>query len=225
MRRKTLGIFILIFLIHPVFCQDPKRFQAEIDVFKADTTDYTAKGNLILFAGSSSIRMWTDLQADFPGKTVLNRGFGGSVMSDLLYYIDTVIIQYRPVMIFIYEGDNDISSGKKPEEILQSAGKLVDRIRKKLPNSTICFISAKPSILRWKLKDSYTSLNKQLMDFTQQRSNVFYLDVWGKMLDSGGNLRADLFLDDGLHMNRKGYDIWKEAVSVFLSKHPVPGRA
>ncbi|MFA5816113.1 MAG: TIM barrel protein [Bacteroidales bacterium] len=217
MQRLALAIIFGIFLLQSALCQNPDRFQNEIDQFKADTTEYSAIDRLVLFTGSSTVRIWTDLPKDFPDLVVLNRGFGGSHMSDLLYYVDTLILQYRPVKIFIYEGDNDIASGKGPDEILDSAGKLVELIRQKLPGSTICFISAKPSIARWHLKETYSSFNKLLKEFTLNYSNVYYLDVWNKMIDIDGKPKSDLFFEDGLHLNRKGYDIWKEVVGEFLN--------
>jgi lysophospholipase L1-like esterase len=224
-KRLALSFLFGILLFHPAICQNPARFQDEINKIKADQTDYSSKKNLVLFTGSSSVRMWTDVQADFPDLAVLNTGFGGSTMSDLLYYADTVILRYRPVMLFIYEGDNDIASGKKPDEILKDADNLVDLIRQKLPRSTICFISAKPSIARWNLKEAYLDYNRQLKEFTAHHPRVYYLDVWDRMIGSDGNPKSDIFLDDRLHMNRAGYDIWKEIVSKFLRKHPIRGKA
>jgi len=223
--RLVLTFCFGILLLNPVFCQNPARFQEEINKIKSDQADYSSKKNLVLFTGSSSVRMWTDVQTDFPDLAVLNTGFGGSTMSDLLYYADTVILRYRPVMLFIYEGDNDIASGKKPDEILRDAGKLVDLIRQKLPRSRICFISAKPSIARWNQKEAYLDYNRQLKEFTANHSRVYYLDVWDRMLGSDGNPKSDIFLDDRLHMNRTGYDIWKEIASEFLMKHKVRGKA
>ncbi|MCX6225072.1 MAG: SGNH/GDSL hydrolase family protein [Bacteroidia bacterium] len=216
LKRPALAFLLGILLIHPAFCQNPSRFQSEINQFKADSTDYAAIGNLVLFTGSSSVRMWTDLATDFPDLHVLNRGFGGSHMSDLLFYADTVILQYRPAKIFIYEGDNDIAFGKKPDEILKEAGKLVKLIRQKLPRSTIFYISAKPSLLRWNLKDAFLDFNKLLKEFTRRYPKIYYVDVWSKMIGPDGNPKTDLFLEDRLHMNRKGYDLWKEAVMGFL---------
>jgi len=224
-KRLVLSIILGVLLFHPAICQNPARFQDEINKIKADQTDYSSKKNLVLFTGSSSIRLWTDLQKDFPDLAVLNTGFGGSSMSDLLFYADTVILRYWPVMLFIYEGDNDIASGKKPDEIIIEAGKLVDLIRQKLPRSTICFISAKPSIARWNLKDTYLDFNRQLKEFTAHRPRVYYLDVWDRMIGPDGNPTGELFLDDQLHMNKAGYDIWKEIIGDFLRKHPIQGKA
>jgi lysophospholipase L1-like esterase len=217
---------LLSTLVAIIFCslslpaQIPIRFQSEIDRFKSDTTDYTQTKDLILFTGSSTIRMWSTLKEDFPDMNVLNRGFGGSTMSELLYYADTLIIPYRPKVIFIYEGDNDLASGTPPGEILESAKKLVEKIRKHLPRTTICFFAAKPSLARWNLRESYLELNRMLNGLTREYKRVFFLDTWNPMLTPDGNVMNDLFVADGLHMNRKGYDIWKAIVNHFLESLP-----
>jgi lysophospholipase L1-like esterase len=217
---------LLSTLVAIIFCslslpaQIPIRFQSEIDRFKSDTTDYTQTKDLILFTGSSTIRMWSTLKEDFPDRNVLNRGFGGSTMSELLYYADTLIIPYRPKVIFIYEGDNDLASGTPPGEILESAKKLVEKIRKHLPRTTICFFAAKPSLARWNLRESYLELNRMLNGLTREYKRVFFLDTWNPMLTPDGNVMNDLFVADGLHMNRKGYDIWKAIVNHFLESLP-----
>jgi lysophospholipase L1-like esterase len=222
---QSIVILFLPFVLSPAYSQNPARFQSEIDQFKKDTTDYSVKNPLVLFTGSSTIRLWPDLQKDFPDLAVLNRGFGGSCMSDLIYYADTLILQYRPEMIFIYEGDNDLATGRTPKEIIAVAGQLISLIRKELPNSAICFIAAKPSISRWNLRKVYQDYNQQLRAFTRHLPNIYYLDMWHSMLGPGGKPRTDIFLEDGLHMNRQGYDIWKKRVAEFLRRHPVRGKA
>jgi lysophospholipase L1-like esterase len=216
MKRSSLLSLAFLFLAQLAFSQDPARFRSEIDRFKADKTDYTRVEQLVLFTGSSTIRMWADLVSDFPDRHVLNRGFGGSHMSDLVFYADTLILQYKPVKVFIYEGDNDIAAGKGPEEILAGAAKLTDLIRKELPKTKIIFISAKPSIARWSMKNDFIRYNRLLEEFTKTRKRVYFLDTWNIMLDEKGNPRNDIWLEDGLHMNRKGYDIWRDAVKKIL---------
>ncbi len=221
MLRITFLLLFQLVIFNPVLAQDPHRFQAEIDVYKASSETFAPAGDRILFTGSSTIRLWPDLRADFPGFNVMNRGFGGSHMSDLLFYADTLIMPYKPDWIFIYEGDNDLASGKTAEEILAAAGELITRIRQKLPGTRICFMAAKPSLARWNLKDNYLDFNRLLKKFVRRYRHVYLLDMWNKMLDPGGKPMADIFVADGLHMNRKGYDIWMNEVSSFLKNHRI----
>lgn len=208
-------LFVPLFFIHSV-AQDPLRFEKEVnDLVKGDTLVNRKK--LILFTGSSSIRFYADLKKDFPKKNVLNRGFGGSEMSDLLHYAQPLILNYQPDRIFIYEGDNDINSGKSPEEILATAEQLLSLLRSQLSLKVkIVFISAKPSVARWHLKSQYETFNRQLQAWTSTKKNVFFADVWTSMLKSNGEVRTDLFIEDNLHMNRKGYEIWKAVIEKYM---------
>jgi lysophospholipase L1-like esterase len=198
-----------------LLAQNPARFQKEVDSI-ITTNTVVNRDNLILFTGSSSIRLW-NLSAAFPGHNVLNMGFGGSEMADLLYYTDKLIIAFKPKQIFIYEGDNDLSFGRSPEQILASADGILSIIRQHLPESEVIFISPKPSLRRWELKEKYEDYNKKLKDWTAKKSNVRFADVWTPMLDKEGKVMQDIFIVDGLHLNEKGYSIWTSALKKYVS--------
>ncbi len=214
--RKTLLFLFCQFILVTLIAQDPLRFEKEVhDLVAGDSA--INKRKVILFTGSSSIRFWSGLRKDFPNRNVLNRGFGGSEMSDLLYYSESLILKYNPKRIFIYEGDNDINSGKSAEEILANADKLLSLLRAHLPAKVkIIFISAKPSIARWHLKEKYEEFNRKLMVWTSTRKNVLYADVWTPMLDRTGEVRKDFFIEDNLHMNQLGYSVWATVIRKFL---------
>ena len=213
---KQIVVVLLLLFVGSLKAQEISRFQAEVDKLIAGDSAIDKK-NVILFTGSSSIRVWTSLKTDFPEHNVLNRGFGGSEMADLVHFADKLIMPYRPKQIFIYEGDNDINAGKSPDEILNEADKLLSLIRKKLSRKVeVVFISPKPSLIRWQLKDKYLDYNRKLEQWTKRQKNVTFIDVWTPMLDAEGNVMKDLFIEDGLHMNRKGYEIWKKVIDRFI---------
>jgi lysophospholipase L1-like esterase len=196
--------------------QDPARFEKEVNTLVAGDTAVNPK-KLILFTGSSSIRIWKSLATDFPKYNTLNRGFGGSEMKDLLFYADQLIIKHNPKKIFIYEGDNDINSGKSPEDILKTAEQLLTLIRTKFPkNVKVIFIAAKPSLARWHLKETYLIYNQKLKEWTEQQNKVEFVDVWSPMIDANGEVLKDIFVEDGLHLNAKGYRIWAATIKEFL---------
>ncbi len=214
--RKLLFLVFFQLLVITLVAQNPLRFEKEVNNLVAGDS-LVNKKNVILFTGSSSIRFWADLKADFPKRNVVNRGFGGSEMTDLLYYAKRLVLNYQPTRVFIYEGDNDINAGKSPEEILANADTLLTLLRSQLPSKVkIIFISAKPSVSRWNLKAKYEEFNRQLEHWTSTKKNVLYADVWTPMLDSNGEVQKDLFIEDNLHMNRKGYEIWKSVIEKFL---------
>lgn len=213
---RNFYLLLFAFLSFTLTAQDPLRFEKEVNTLVAGDSAVSKK-KLILFTGSSSIRMWKSLAQDFPQHNVLNRGFGGSEMSDLLYYNRQLILNYKPRKIFIYEGDNDINSGKTPEVILADAAKLLASIRSNLPAKVkVYFISPKPSISRKQLRSQYEDYNQKLRDWCSRQKGVTYIDVWTPMLDGKGEFRTDLFLEDNLHMNRTGYEIWKQVIAKYL---------
>jgi lysophospholipase L1-like esterase len=197
--------------------QNPERFQKEVDSIVAANGSVN-KNNLILFTGSSSIRLWKNLNASFPNHNVLNMGFGGSEMADLLYYTDKLIIPFKPKQIFIYEGDNDLSLGRSAAQIIASADSILSLIRQQLSDAEVIFISPKPSLKRWALKEKYEDYNKQLKHWVSGKRNVRFADVWTPMLDKDGRVMQDIFVADGLHLNEKGYSIWARALQKYLSR-------
>nr|WP_299384327.1 GDSL-type esterase/lipase family protein [Allomuricauda sp.] len=192
------------------FADEVKEVQERI----ATTWNPTEK--TIVFTGSSSIRMWHDLQERFPGAQVLNTGFGGSQSSDLEHFLNELILDYSPAQVFIYEGDNDINAKKSPRSIIGTMEDILKELQSNRPEMDIVLISAKPSIARWHLKRKYMRLNKRLKKLAAQTQGVRYVDVWKTMLNKR-KLKRDLFIEDGLHMNTKGYDLWYAALKDYVN--------
>lgn len=209
------GVVLLLFCILNLNAQDPTRFQLQIEELVQKEHQFEDGKKLVVFTGSSSVRMWKDVAEYFPEYNVINNGFGGSHFSDLIYYYEELIPKYNPDYLVIYEGDNDIASDKKPGKVLKEARLLVDRIQQDLPETKVVLISPKPSVARWNLHKNYQKLNRKLEKLANKTDNLEYADVWNAMLDENGQVFTDVFLDDNIHMNKKGYDIWGKV----LRKH------
>ena len=217
--RRTFILAVLLYFSLPGVSQDsegPERFEESIQQFEQQDKEIPFPNGAVLFVGSSSIKIWDSLDEDFPGVTAINRGFGGSQFSDLLYYISRVVTCYNPSKIFIYEGDNDISAGKKPKDILNEAKQVRQAIARKLPGVPVLFIAAKPSVARWKLRKKYMQLNSELSLYAGSTPYTGFVNVWSPAMDASGEVMKDIFLEDNLHMNAKGYAIWKKAIEPFL---------
>jgi lysophospholipase L1-like esterase len=208
--RNFLTLFLLITTIS--HAQENIPFAEEVAAIsvKYDTIWDSSK-ETIVFTGSSSVRLWKSLEESFPEHHIVNTGFGGSQASDLLLHLNSLVLKYKPVKVFIYEGDNDITAKKKPKKIIQTTTAIIQQIRNQNPNTQIVIISAKPSISRWKLRGKYKRLNKKFQRLSKDDAYLSYVDVWNPMLD-GRKLKTDIFISDGLHMNQKGYDIWYTAM-------------
>ena len=161
-----------------------------------------------VFVGSSSIRFWDNLPELFPDIQVVNSGFGGSMASDVLAYLDELVLDYKPSKVFIYEGDNDIYESKGPSKVVRQMRRIIRRIQKMNGPTPVVVIGAKPSLVRWHLKKKYEKLNRKLRTYCSENALVNYMHVWDAMLDREG-IREEIFLEDGLHMNEKGYAIWE----------------
>jgi lysophospholipase L1-like esterase len=214
MKQFLLLPFLLGFLL--VQAQDPSRFDKQIEKLSEKTFDYSTDKKRVVFTGSSSIVRWNTVQEDFPKYDVLNYGFGGSVFSDLIYYYDELILKPKPDILFIYEGDNDVARDKKVKTILKEAKWLYKQIRKDLPQTRIIFISPKPCIANWGKKDNYIKLNKKLQHYCEKQIALEFADVWSAMVDEDGLVFQDIFVEDGDHMNEKGYAIWRKVIGDFL---------
>jgi lysophospholipase L1-like esterase len=212
---RNLFIIFILSLAY-VKAQDPLRFKEEVSLIqkKYDTLWEPSK-ETIVFTGSSSVRVWNDLQDRFPAVQIVNTGFGGSEASDLLAYADDLILKYKPRKVFIYEGDNDLNSNKKPRSVMSDIKSIISRIRADQPTTKIVLIAVKPSIARWHLKRHYKRLNRKMKGLAKKEDQLAFADVWRPMLQ-GRKVKQDIFIKDGLHMNSKGYDIWYTILKPYI---------
>jgi len=190
-----------------------RRFAAEIDAFvAADRLAPPASGG-VLFVGSSSIRMWSTLEADFPGIAVLNRGFGGSELEDVVRAAPRIVVPCAPRLIIVYAGDNDLANGKSPERVCGDFVRLRQLLQTALPATHLAFIAIKPSPARWHLASSVRQANDCIRQQMADDSRLVFVDVFTPMLGGTGTPRPELFLDDGLHLNAAGYALWRQVLA------------
>ena len=187
-------------------------FQDDVNEFlEADKADFP-EGIEILFAGSSSIRFWKSLEKDMNPLKVLNRGFGGAQISHVNYHFEEVIKPYNPEAIVFFCGTNDIAALKTPEETIDDFKIFLDKVRTDLPSTHVFVIGIKPSVAREYLKEEELSYNKSIQDMSRSDDLLTFIDVWDEMLTDDGKPNPDLYVDDGLHMNEKGYIVWTKLV-------------
>jgi lysophospholipase L1-like esterase len=217
-------IGVVSHLGNAVETQGPDRWQEVVRKFEAADSVSAPPENAIVFTGSSSIVRWSTLQRDMTPLTVINRGFGGSTLEDLIFWLDPLVLKYKPRAVVVYEGDNDIGAGLSAEKVLEGFKILVSRIHERLPGTRIYVLSVKPSILRWGMWPEMRRTNGLLRSFCEGTANVTYIDVAAQMLDSRGQPKADLFGPDGLHMSPEGYEIWVSALKPVLLANDKPYR-
>jgi lysophospholipase L1-like esterase len=192
---------------------DPTRFAAEVRAFEtADRAKPPPQGGIV-FVGSSSIKNWTGVAADFPGLPVLNRGFGGSTMADVVYYEDRIVLHYHPRLVVLYAGDNDLVEGRTPEQVLADYQAFVARLRSGSPTARLVFVSIKPSPSRRAYLDRARETNRRIRAEITRDSLQTYIDVFTPMLGASGQPRPELFVTDSLHMTRAGYLLWRRLLA------------
>ncbi len=214
MKIKTLVSFLLFSgLLFQVSAQQEDQWKKEVDrLIESRIEREVGKKGMLVLTGSSSARLWKNVADVFPEYTVVNNGFGGSQMHELLYYLDDLVIDLAPDIVLIYEGDNDIAAEKSSLEIIKATKEVIHKIKASLPQTEVFLISPKPSLARWELAEKYLELNKELEALCKETDLVSYIDVWFPMLNQKGLPMEDIFVSDGLHMNEKGYQIWTDAM-------------
>lgn len=197
---------------------DPARYKSDIDLFENFDARNTIPSHPILFIGSSSIAHWETSNA-FPEYPIVNRGLGGAVFPDLLYYYDNIVKKYQPAVVVVY-CDNDILYGTSADTVLQYFKELTEKIAKDFPRAPVVFLSMKPTpFIDTAMLASLDAANKMFKAFADSQPNVHYVDVATPMLGKDGQVRPEIFLPDGEHLNSQGYQtIWNPIVKKELSK-------
>ena len=222
----TLAVFFAAALCCPALASPPAEEMAPpaVDPWKdalgafaaADSKQAPQPGG-VLFVGSSSIRLWNDLESQFAdAPVVLKRGFGGSRLSDCVRHLDKLVINYRPRVVVLYAGDNDLAEGATPEQVLERVKAFSNGVHKQLPDTKVAFLSIKPSPARIKLIGKVRAANKLVKAYAEEHPQVDYIDVFTPMLAEDGSPRPELFAEDKLHLSRAGYALWRTVIRPFV---------
>ena len=193
-------------------------FRDEINEFKRlDKENFPGKGK-ILFTGSSSIRFWDSLEEDMEPLEVLNRGFGGAQISHVIYHFEEIIKPYEPKAIVFFCGTNDLTALKTPEETVHDFKKFLSLVRNEFGNIKVYVIGIKPTVDRLYLDKEERIFNSLVSSLASDDAYLEYINIWDPMLNQDGSRMPELFIEDGLHMNEKGYEVWTKQVRKSLSK-------
>jgi len=197
----------------PIKYPDPSRFENLISAFEKEEKSKWPPRNAIVCSGSSGMSQWHHLlYHDLAPLTIIPRGFAGSNFNDQLYFADRIYMPYQPRAIILYQGENDISLGASPDEVLIKFRDLVQKVRQKLPQVRFYFISIKPTPSRWELWPKMEEANRLIEKECAEIDFLFFIDVASLMLDQERKPYSTIFDEDGLNLNSKGYEIWRESV-------------
>lgn len=207
---KIVALITLLLAAATTALAAPTRWQQEFAAFAAEDARGAPPPGGLLFVGSSSIRLWEGLEKQFDAKPgVIKRGFGGSRLSDCLEHLDRLVLRYRPARVVLYAGDNDLAEGATPAQVLRDFASLVERVRERLPQTRIAFVSIKPSPARQALLPAAREANALVRAYAEAHDGTDFIDVFTPMLGADGAPRPELFRSDALHLNDAGYGLWR----------------
>lgn len=222
MKLKTITALLIFFSfasLH-VSAQSSLPYWKEVQAFKKQDSAQFPAANQILFIGSSSFTMWKDVQQYFPKYPILNRAFGGSSLPDLVRYRYEILYPYQPKQILIYCGENDFAASDtvSVQTVVTRFQVLFELLRAKYKNTPVAYVSMKPSPSRAHLMPKFAAANTIIREYLASKNKTAYIDVYYPMLNKDGTPMEDIFLGDKLHMNAKGYAIWKQRIIKVLIK-------
>jgi len=202
----------------------PQRWEKDIAAFEAADREAAPTPGGVVFVGSSSIRLWKTLVADFPGIPTVNRGFGGSQTSDCVFFFDRLVLPHRPRLVVYYCGGNDLAAGKKPEEVAADFQAFTTRLHAALPDARLVVNSIKLTPARWHLREPTAFANTLLAAHCAGDPRRTFLDLNPVVLTPEGRPREDLYVSDRLHLNAAGYAVWRERLApVLQAQYAAPG--
>jgi len=208
-------------IIQKVKSDDPLVWESNIREFEEKDINFPPPSDSILFIGSSSIKFWSTLSEDMNPLPVINRGFGGAKITDVIHFSPRIVLTYKPKIVVFYAGDNDMSMGKKQsaKKVLNNYKKFVHLVHSHLPKTKVYFVSIKPSSNRWEYWRNMNEANHIIEEFSNQSEKLGFIDISSSMLNAVSEPRDDILIWDGIHMNDEGYRIWTSIVKPIIEKH------
>lgn len=227
MRRPIVHLLLVLGLFSAVCRGGAAPPERPIDRFEKAIVAYEAKDRTspppqgaVLFVGSSTFALWKGLEEDMKPIVVINRGFGGSTIPEVLHYLDRIVIPYKPAKIVLYVGGNDIADGVEPIMVFERFKTLVQKIRAALPETAIYFISMKSAPTRLRFSAQYDEANRLIHEYIQKGRNLHFIETRHLLVDGQGKPREELYLDDRLHLNRQGYEAWIPVLKAAIGEAP-----
>ncbi|VGO12596.1 hypothetical protein PDESU_01149 [Pontiella desulfatans] len=231
MKTRLIHLVIILsslnsFAAKPGTYSDPAKFNKAIMQFETEDRNTPSPAGAVLCIGSSSMRMWHGMiEEDLAPLTLIKRGFGGSNMNDVLHYADRIVLPYQPRAIVLYEGDNDVAQGVPPAKIFETFQAFVEKVHAALPDCRFYILPAKPSPKRQHLWPTMQEANNLIAAECAKDARMTFVDIASPMLLSDGTPNPELFLKDQLHMNRAGYEIWRDTLKPILLQNELKFKA
>jgi hypothetical protein len=200
--------------------QEVQKWEPDIQKFEELDRTTSYPDDAILFAGSSSIRLWKTLAEDMKPFSVIHRGYGGSKLSDFVYYADRIFSPHKCSALVMFIA-NDISGNeqdKAPREVRKMFLQLLKVFRSSHPETPFFWIEITPTSSRWKVWPQIAEVNDLIEKECQKRENTYFISTRHAFLNEKGEPRDELFIEDKLHLNSEGYALWNSIIRKELEK-------
>ncbi len=197
-----------------------ERWEEDIQELERLDQEQTDPDHAILFVGSSSIRRWDDMATDMKPWPTIRRGYGGAKFSDLAVFVERLVYphDFDALVIFVANDVAGKDTDKQPEEVLELFKYVVERVRIKFPNQPIFFIAVTPTSSRFDFWPQIQKVNTLVREYSENTENLYFIETASHYLNEQGEPRDELFVDDRLHLNRDGYQLWGRLISAALSE-------
>ena len=195
-----------------------ERFEKQVLAYESEDRANPPPKGAILFAGDSQFFRWKTIHEDLPGYTLINRGIDSFQLRDMIHYVKRLTIAYRPRLIVMHVGGNDVHSGRTPAQVLEDFKTFVLLVRAKLPQVPIVFSSTTPGPARWDEAPQRVETNRVIREYIATQPDLKFIDLWSAMLTPDGKPREDIWVEDRVHPNHQGYLIRVKLTLPLLGK-------
>jgi hypothetical protein len=225
MRRYILLLFSFAILS----CSPVRKYQSlpevkawENDIQKFERLDKSERysEDAILFAGSSSILLWSTLEKDMAPYQVIQRGYGGARLSDFVVYAGRIFDPHpcKAIVIFVANDISGSDKDKSPQEVSRLFRNVLKTIRKTHPETPVFWIAITPTASRWKVWPEIEKANNLIKDICDKKTNAYFIRTDYSFLNESGKPNDELFRTDRLHLSDKGYAVWTEIIKKELNR-------
>ena len=211
--------FLLAFVATPATAKEYP-WESSIVAFEEEDkhTEYT--GQAILFIGSSSIRLWQTLAEDMAPHPVINRGFGGATMVDVLHYAERILASHKPRAIVLFVANDITGKVNDPsvDEAVERFKKFLRQVATQMPKVPAFVVAVTPTESRWQVWPTIRKLNRCLAKQCDEMPNVFFVPTEDIFLGSDGRPVRKLYRSDRLHLSSEGYACWTKRIRFYLAE-------
>lgn len=218
---------LIIGLLYAFICFPSRGQSLQTDVWEKDIRRFehldsveNHPDNAVLFAGSSSIRLWSTLESDMAPYPVIQRGYGGAKLTDFSVFAARIIYPHpcRAIVLFVANDITGSEADKTPEEVRDLFLNVLSTVRVKFPGTPVFWIAITPTGLRWKAWPQIEKANMLIQEACKKQNNTYFISTKDVFLNSSGLPKDELFRQDRLHLNENGYAVWTSVIRKELER-------